>query len=196
MTTPSAFLDKVVEVLKEKLGETVRTVAKHPGRFGGDGKEFWSLATPGVLVACIGAPATEPGYEPAVATLSLVAFCVARIGKGTSDQDEYAMDLAATVAAIVSTERWDGEGYGTAASVAWRNEFSERLADKGVAMWSVAWQQQIELDPAQQVPDLLNSLKRIHFTFVAGIKDVPGNDTDDDTDDIEAQAELTGAPVP
>jgi hypothetical protein len=194
VTAPSAMVDAVVTGLSDALGSEI-TVRKHSGKFGADGKEWTTVRTPGILVTSVGAPTIDDAVYPPVATLQMVAFCIVKLPKDGDSETDVASDMAATVSVLALNRNW-GVGYKTGLRASFRNEYTDKLSDKGLTIWSVTWQQPIELDPESAQVALLQRLSRIRFSFVAGVKDVPGNATDNDADDIEAQSELTGATPP
>jgi hypothetical protein len=164
---PSAVMDEIVSVLRTKLGATAQEVQTCDSDFGEDGalKDFLTVADPGVLICCLGMPLVPQDFGPPVAAARFLALCLARVPNMTAQDSpgDVAMDLAAMVAGIVDGERWNNKAVGRATKVTPHNENALKTKLKGVSVWSVAWQQNIEIQTATVAPTF-NNLRRINFT--------------------------------
>lgn len=189
---PSSVVDSIVSVLRTKLGAEVVHVSAHDGDFdfwdNGDGKVAKTFPTPCVLVCCLGFPVVPLDFGNPIGDATFVAVCMARTPKKGEAQDtpgDVAMDLAGLVGGIVEGEKWQGKATQRATKIRPRNENGLKTRLKGVSVWTVAWNQVIELQTAV-TEATYNDLRKIHFKFAMG---------DANTPDVEAQRnDLQGAP--
>lgn len=164
---PSSILDEIVAVLRTKLGASAREVRTHDFDFTDESalKDLVNLTDPGVLVCCLAMPIEETDYDPAIANATFLALCIARVQESTAQDTpgDVAMDLAGLVSGIVRGERWNGKAVKRAYKIRALNDNAQKLRLKGISVWSVVWQQQIEVQTALTTP-VFSNLHRINFT--------------------------------
>jgi hypothetical protein len=179
MTLLSELLDAVVATLDHALvpeepGVGAPLIAVRPVDDVAtlDLGEYMQLITPGVYVSVLGAPELARDTGPMQLDVRLMARCYARLGlvgplgKPASSRGDVAMDLASAVATVAEDSLWPLEGVPTAARRATTiqivNRGTSELTKRGVSLWVVTWQQQLEL--SQRATDTLRAFKRLHLT--------------------------------
>lgn len=211
MTAPSLVLKCIAATLSASLGSGF-SVAVHDGDLGADGKEFVTLKSPGVLVACLGWPKlTDEDSGSAAVLARFVAFCHARLPDAGADAPEtgrtsgmVCMDLAHVVTGIVRTSMWptaddadppsEPTAGGAAEAIRATNEFTNALAQKGIRVWPVQWLQRVELEPETDAADL-NRLAGIDIHIAVVDESNPDDDEfEDDTADESASVDFPEAP--
>lgn len=154
-----------------------------------------TFRAPAVVLSVTGLPDIGRELGPLSGMLQVVARCYARLpaspGRPPASQGSVAMDLAAAVAQRIDGAVWhDPEGQELSITRAERVRVSNRttpaVAAKGHAMWSVTWQQAVELTQLD-VAATLHALRTLHFDVLIG---------DADTPDQSATLELEGGTLP
>lgn len=154
MTLPSELLDAVVARLDTLLapepGAQRVAVRAVDDTALADIVDYTTVVVPGVLVSTTSLALNGRDFDPPAVDATLVARCIARLPSRSAvsspilSRGDVAMDLAATVEAIVAGELW-GRAVSRASRVSARNVTSRELRDKGLSMWVVTWLQTIEL---------------------------------------------------
>lgn len=190
MTLPSALLDAIVAGLASALvpitpsAETPLVFVRAIDDLAEDVTEYTTAAMPAVLLTCAALPLDDTITDPCVGLASIFARCYARLpvvassGQPLSSRGDVAMNLAATVSALVRDQLWpDEDGAATAFRAAQRiqarNRGSLDLAKRGLSLWVVSWQQQLEITQADQ-DATLHAFRTLHVTEAMG-----GADTSD-----------------
>lgn len=177
MTQPSVVLDSIRSVLATRLGSAVKEVRIIDGEYGTEAKdlkEFISVPTPSVIVACLGFVMGQRMSGATVAHGHFVCWCVSRLPDmpAKDTRGDVAADLASAVFFYANTERWDGKASKNSERLRSTNLHSTELARQGVAIWAVDWFQSFEITP-ETVAATLNDLRKIHYTFNMGTAETP-----------------------
>jgi len=186
VTLPSAFLDKVAELLGDELpGTSVEVIDR---MFGARDRDYVNVSFPGVLVTCARLR-FDGQYTPPVATGEFVAVCLARFDEPTEGPvplsgGDVAMNLAALVAAHVEGQRWDDLGFSAPRRVRVESMQSLQLAEKEINGWAVRWEQDFEVTFAG--PDR-EQFRTLGITVAVG---------DANTPDVEAVHQRPEEPPP
>ena len=195
MTLPSQVLDAIVARLKSALEPTADQLAHATPRVHvraiddtaiADITDFTTVPMPAVLVTCVGMPAVARDFGPTTVDAQFVARCIATRSQSSASRGDVAMDLAAFIASVVDEEVWrDALGQPTTLSRATRlgarNVGSRELVTKGVSMWIVTWNQQIELT-ARDRDGILRALRKLHIAV-----EIPGGASPDAAGTVELQ---------
>jgi len=135
-----------------------RTVQAHGGSFNREELARIALQSPACLVAIMGGQLERQGGQP-VANPYIFAFVVTR---GTSDEkrDKAALVLVEAVAGLVVRNGWSYAHARAPDSMRIENLYSGDIDKQGIALWSVSWQQQVDI--AIYDPSDLPYLHEVH----------------------------------
>ena len=164
----NALLDAIAAKLRGDL-PALKTCEVHDGRWDADELERWSVATPALLIACLGVVRTEqPGERWTDAHLQLAIYVMTedriedrrRMPRGTA-----ARNLVAWLLLHLPRTRWGmgaNVGLGLPEKIRAANLYSRALDESGTAMWMVSWQQALQYEAASDgtcppLPDELYS---------------------------------------
>jgi len=191
MAAPAAVLDAVVDGLAaiqwgdtpDDVLEKIADVREYDGEFDDDSKEFKATKPVAVLAALVGWTDVVD-TTPAEVDGQFVALCIAktaRASRGETSKADVAAGLAGYVhAKLADGPDWDGLCIKAPERIRASNEHSDKLARKGLALWSVTWRQRFNLDPTPPA-GTLNPLSMIFTTFAMG---------DEHTPDAESQIDF------
>lgn len=187
-------------VLATRLDTAAVDVRTFDGKFD---KDHTTVKAPGVLIACLGFDEVDDQF-PVMVDAKFFAVCVTRTPAAAQVSPtmpkrrprDACADLAALVTRIVKTEPlWlDADDVaqcsGAATKVRASNDYTNSLKLDGHSAWAVTWNQRVEFEP--EITDAeLTQLSMIHFTLAMGPEaDTLQEQLDDDTPDIEIQADL------
>lgn len=120
-----------------------RTVQAHGGSFNREELARIALQSPACLVAVMGGELERHAGQP-VASPTIFAFIVTR-GSSAEKRDEAALVLVEAVAALVVNNGWDYADAQAPDNMRIENLYSGDIDKQGVALWSVSWQQQLDI---------------------------------------------------
>jgi hypothetical protein len=162
------------------------TAQAHGGRFNRGEITRLALQSPGVFVAVMGGPITREGGS-VVCAAELVAYVITG-GTSIEKRDEAALVLAEEVARQVANNAWAYTGSRAPSNISTANLYSGDVDKLGVALWSVAWTQLIDLITEDDTLTL-DDFERLYVDYDLAPKD----ETIDAQDIVTLEGELMSA---
>ncbi len=137
------FLDTAADSVRNQI-PGLHEVLVWRGRVGESVIDKISMRTPAVVIACDRAD-VAPLSSPLALQLTLVALCVAR---GGEERGRVALGLVEGLARWLDAWEW-GAGLDARPPerITARNLWTRGVDQKGIAIWALAWSQQLALPP-------------------------------------------------
>jgi len=138
--------DAVVNGLRERFptGEGVCTIVKHRGAWTKKSVTDYSRRAPALIVIAHGTTeAQKMGTANVRTDLSMSVVAMAKVRDG--DADDPCLLLVRALLGLVPGNNWDMPCASGAVNVRSQNLYSGELDGKGVNLWSVSWEQPIDL---------------------------------------------------
>ena len=154
-------------------------VSEHGGAFTAEDIRRYAKKAPAVIVACIGVPQIKFQGTVVAAFPTFEVFCLSSHTSSRQNRDTAAWLLAESVAVETVNNTWDGAADSTPKNLSAANRYSVPLDKLGVGLWSVRWEQQVDLD--RNAVATLDDFLTMESTYDIGQTD----DTVDTTDITE-----------
>lgn len=157
-----AVRDAMVAAIKTALPPAV-SVAAHAGRFDEAELARYAVASPTVLVACLGVVGVSARGGEVAADVLWGAFVVAGPGKRGVAPQAVALALLPPLLACIAGNRWGREEAEThPEALKADNLYSAKLDGNAVALWAASWRQRITIgggltqEELDALPDFLS----------------------------------------
>lgn len=171
-----ACRDGIVAAIKAAI-PALKEVKSHAGRF--DLAELQRLAAkaPAVRVACLGVLSAKATPGCVEITVSWAAFVIAKDQRGLK-RDAAALALITAIMPTIPGNLWGLDNVDAPDKIRADNLYSGKLDQKGVALWGVRWQQDMQLGQLDEA-----TLEAFNTLFVDWDL-APIDGTTDTSDDI------------
>ena len=137
------FLDAAADSIREQI-PALGEVLVWRGRVGDHVIDKIAMRDPAVVIACDRADVAPLG-APLALNLTIVALCVAR---GGADRGKIALGLVEGLARWLDAWAWGDQFRARPPErITARNLWTGGTDQKGIAIWALAWSQQLELPP-------------------------------------------------
>ena len=138
------FLEDICSGLQSMLPQLIRC-EPHAGRFDLDELKRIATRTPAVFVGWLGGPVGDPQGGVIDAELNLVAYVVTGGSGGTARNSE-ARGIVETMISSIPGQRWGHDDDASpAGDLVCENMYNGKIGRHGVALWAVAWRQEVRL---------------------------------------------------
>ena len=142
----SDLRQKIVDTIKGEFG--LKTVKTHSGKFTTDSlRKLIAGKTPTVLIAALRVGSVNRVDNDQVETSIYFAAYVITTDKKAINKDESALNIVEALLSILPNNRWGvvGQDIGVPKSINAENLYSNDTDAKGVAIWTLSWQQTARL---------------------------------------------------
>jgi Holliday junction resolvase len=137
---------KIVDTITDQFG--LKTVKTHSGKFTPDSlKKIFAGKTPTVLIAALKVGSIKRIETDQVeATINFAAYIITT-DRAAIKKDESALNIVEAFLSILPNNRWGlvGKDIGEPKSINSDNLYSNDTDAKGVAIWTISWQQTARL---------------------------------------------------
>lgn len=161
-----------VYAVRVEIAQHFRTLLKgveifeHAGSFSPEDLNRVSAKAPACVVACLGIPKLNiVGGEP-VADVDYGIFVVTS-NTIREKRDVAALNLAEKILRSLPFQHWDSKARSRPENISGSNMYSAALDKKGISMWSILWQQQVEILGTVDTDALLTVNTKINSTAVS-----------------------------
>ncbi len=146
----------------------LRSVKTHGGQFNVQELRRVAVYAPAALVTVSNGDVTRHAGSTGVGTLTIDVFVVTG-GTSAVGRDDGALLLVQSIVGLAVRNDWAYADAGPPKAIKFRNLYSGQLDSKGVALWAVRWQQDVEID-APTIDDL-DELRSLYINTDLADKD-------------------------